>query len=887
MRQIAPLVVLLVMLMGSATVDAAIYRVGSCSGSTHATLDSAWNAVGEGTGHVINLCQGNHTSPALIPTERHQNITLKPLSDNAADTTLIASSGTLFVMSYQSYTVKNLTVKSHFTSQGAAKFINSIVTGNITATQGAIEITGGTVKGNVGTNGNSQKITLTNVTVTGDIDTKDTITVSNTTVNGNLSATNGVTAKTNSNITGNITTTYGPINIIDGTINGNVGTNGGSQPINLTNVTMTGGSITTAGNTITIKNSNLGNANSRIPIVTNNYVVAEGSTVWGDIKAGNWTGVQTITLDPDTIVYGYCDPRYGGGGKCQPNSGGDPGDGGSGGECDVQLQLSVANHRAGSSARVVLTANILTGDSGCFDGDRTVDFYSGTVNPATPAPGEPRAIRLGSTPIANTSPGTALTVNFSDNTANLSLLYPDAGLMRLHACYEGTCSFADFVARPAGFTLAVPANPGTVAADGSVFTTAGADFQVLVTAIGANGERLPNFGRELSPATVQLQTSLLAPAGGESPGLTGGFGGFGLNCAGDSATWGTACGIINWSEVGAIGITPRIAGGSYLNVGPDIVGPNSVDVGRFIPHHFTLDEAAIEHRPALACSPTSDFTYLGEDLSANFKLQARALNGSLTRNYSGNFARLPAHALNPAALYNGENLSSELSQQAAQTNWLLGTGDIKLTLQMKRTTSGTNFTPAGPWTGLQLGLQPRDADGVQLANDHLTLDLNNDGNNDHGLLGEADLRFGRLLLDNALGSELGPLQLPATAQYWNGSTWVNNTADSCTRLSLTTQVQLNGNLSGTTTVPVGSGSSQITSGDLQLNEGRGFIDFSAPGSAGYIDVELLLDAGSPKYPFLQDNLDADGNYDQNPRGRASWGLYRGNNSTILMLEAQP
>ena len=42
------------------------------------------------------------------------------------------------------------------------------------------------------------------------------------------------------------------------------------------------------------------------------------------------------------------------------------------------------------------------------------------------------------------------------------------------------------------------------------------------------------------------------------------------------------------------------------------------------------------------------------------------------------------------------------------------------------------------------------------------------------------LRYGRLYLQNAYGSELLALPIPVEAQYWNGSYYTVNTDDSCT-----------------------------------------------------------------------------------------------------------
>jgi len=57
---------------------------------------------------------------------------------------------------------------------------------------------------------------------------------------------------------------------------------------------------------------------------------------------------------------------------------------------------------------------------------------------------------------------------------------------------------------------------------------------------------------------------------------------------------------------------------------------------------------------------------------------------------------------------------------------------------------------------------------------------------------------GRIKVSNAYGSELLPLNLTATAQYYTANGWVNSISDSNTHLTLTA------------TYPVGSGNTAVT-----------------------------------------------------------------------------
>ena len=66
---------------------------------------------------------------------------------------------------------------------------------------------------------------------------------------------------------------------------------------------------------------------------------------------------------------------------------------------------------------------------------------------------------------------------------------------------------------------------------------------------------------------------------------------------------------------------------------------------------------------------------------------------------------------------------------------------------------------------------------------------------------------------------------------------------------------------------MGSGSSNITGdSELTLIDGQGRFVFAAPGSPGWVALELLLDETAVDYPlpFLRDDLDDDGAYDNDP-----------------------
>jgi MSHA biogenesis protein MshQ len=144
-------------------------------------------------------------------------------------------------------------------------------------------------------------------------------------------------------------------------------------------------------------------------------------------------------------------------------------------------------------------------------------------------------------------------------------------------------------------------------------------------------------------------------------------------------------------------------------------------------------------------------------------------------------------------------------------------------------------------------------------------------------------------MDGAVGSELAPLPLPLRTEYYDDATWRVNDGDSCSGLSLSGEVSLiassgdSGN--GADVVRIGAGTTAVQEpGPIALSSGRGTMTFSAPGDTGWVDARALLGA---EWPFLRDDLDDDGAFDDDPSARASFGLFDGNENRILLQEIPP
>lgn len=216
-------------------------------------------------------------------------------------------------------------------------------------------------------------------------------------------------------------------------------------------------------------------------------------------------------------------------------------------------------------------------------------------------------------------------------------------------------------------------------------------------------------------------------------------------------------------------------------------------------------ETALTSAQGIYRTAASAFTYIGEPMLLVTGLRAVNGTGNTTLNYawiagatSSTVSPDSWTALDPAT-------GSSLGLAAANVNgsaitpltglavtapsamgWQSGRAAVATTVYLPR-----NASPEGPYDGTRLGVFPKDQDGVTLAS--ASLDLNGDNINNPGgqfnssyerqLVAQTRLRYGRLSMSNAYGSEKLALPVPVVAQYWDSTLgWVTNALDSLTPL---------------------------------------------------------------------------------------------------------
>lgn len=579
--------------------------------------------------------------------------------------------------------------------------------------------------------------------------------------------------------------------------------------------------------------------------------------------------------------------------------------------------------------RAVKTNTTTRACEAALSGATTVNWGVQCNDPATCSSGN-RMTVTGSSAVAvagnangGSASSTAVPMTFDANgNAPFSFNYADVGRVTLLASKTAggtllaplTGSSNAFVVKPAGFVLsairctsytagdcatsaiASPGNnPGAASATGSAFLPAGKPFSATVTAVDANGNATPNYGREAAPEGVSLGATLVLPAGGNAPALTNpaAFGSF----SGGIATGSTFA----WPEVGIITLTPSVADGSYLGAG-NVTGTASGNVGRFTPAGFALGSPSITHRADQSCATASPFTYLDEAFQLGFTLTARSAAGATTQNYTGSFARLD---LGTAANFQLAGIAgttmfktgnARLALGSSAGTWSAGIASVTLTARALRAT-----TPDGPFDTAAFGIAPVDLDGTAMLSPDLDTDSPANGLDSVKVGGTIPLRHGRLRLQNAMGPQGRALNLPLTAQYWTGTAFTTNTLDSCTRIGAS---HLSfGNLRNVT-----AANAAMVGGPSTVTAGVGRIALAPPGSSGRAtyDVALALDSATPptdascfktaagwtpaKAATAGANLAAlrgawcGSTAASDPGARATWGLYRGADGVLYQRE---
>ena len=487
--------------------------------------------------------------------------------------------------------------------------------------------------------------------------------------------------------------------------------------------------------------------------------------------------------------------------------------------------------------------------------DRTINFYFGMmcINPAATAGIAPSFTAQASMPncIPNgtktwTTPGTGVLFRGGEasSAVGYSLNYNDVGMVEFYMVdsQSRTGSSGAFVFKPAQIALSGIAsggvtNPAAADANGAKFIRAGDLFSMTITALTSGGVKAPNFGKEGETFRIGVSAAI-DPATGAPfadmsnlPSLPMAFGSIIEGAASGSA--------FSWSEAGILRLTPGITSQNYLGRG-DVSG-TPVNVGRFVPHHFdtVVDEPMGSCAAAMNCPPGVGAAYSGQPFEV--EITARNSAGQAVQNYRGKFARTttltawdkpglgpapPAAVNNPPVLASGSNSLS--NGTAAPASFIAGTATLtnvayNFAHQFSSTAPrATNFV--APTT---IHIRAVDTDGVS-----------SDQASAATVEGAVRIVTGRLLVQNAYGSELLRLPVPLMAQYWSGDSdtgrWLNSVADDTSAITPAFEF-------GNCTLGLaGCALSAVSAAPFTLVDGGGVVRLNAPGAgkAGGADMKV-------------------------------------------------
>lgn len=557
--------------------------------------------------------------------------------------------------------------------------------------------------------------------------------------------------------------------------------------------------------------------------------------------------------------------------------------------------------------------------------------------------------------------------------------------VRVRVTYSGTtpavtsCSTDSFAIIPESFTMVAQdvdrstaftgAGPSRVLTSvdlsDTVFHNAGKPFTIMVTAF--NGAGTPIQTTNYSGAPV---ATISACSGSACTTSTGNLDLGVWTISGGAATTTTA----TYSEVGAFSLQVKDTNFASIDAldGTSVtrrtIASPVINVGRFVPDHFTLSSPVLINRSdlptcdlqttgSIAATSNSLFvasatafvvgdtilirgagvasldlssiitaisgntitlgtaagtavtsavtyrlamTYMDEAFGIAYTITAK--NGltvpTTTQFYTGSLAKSVV-SLVAENNNDGNNRAARLSTTAP--NWSNG---------MYVAASGTstkflrNAMPDGPYDALQIGVALTDVDGSVLNNLNMDAATNTNcislSNCTAFAIGSTRMRYGRLKLSSAHGSELLNLPIPMEAQYWNGTSFVRNLHDSCTNIAPANIIMNTYQKNLAPSSPCKTSASITGSAFLA---GRGDLRLAAPGNgnSGSVNLAVNLAGGSGSsctatgvseitsssavMPYLQGNwlTSTSTTYDQNPTSRATFGIHK-NGPVIYMRE---
>lgn len=516
----------------------------------------------------------------------------------------------------------------------------------------------------------------------------------------------------------------------------------------------------------------------------------------------------------------------------------------------------------------------------------TLTFYFGLacVNPTTNAgmratfsavtsPASTQLPLCSSNGVLTTSTSSGSVIFDSKNPSSRNAYtfnYPDVGIVEFYAynndnTYAGTAQSGQFVVKPSAIVLSVVErtsdgfdNPAPTASSGSRFVKAGQEFSMTIQSRNSAGAATLNFGRESSSTVYGTQSfSLLLGKGKDGsnadfanmdnlPALEGSFG---------AISGGTASGTnFTWSDVGILRLTPGIASGNYLGGGT--VAGTAVNVGRFYPDRFVTDvNGEMTCSTIMSCpNGITEATYSGQPFTVTVTAEDDA--GNTTMNYEGIWAQNVAVTARSAAGGGTQNPNGALNIDTPTTGF--DNGSVKLQPGSKPYYALTNpYSYGAPralnWTApTTIYLRATESSGTDAVTSQTT-----------ATEGGIHVLNGRLAIPSYVGPETVVAPLNLNAQFWTGSKWLDNTADSISSFTPSGNLTFEscaGNLAAACSLTAVNPSTALTmaNGSLWLRlqkpnaTGRGMLRINGPSWLPTTRAQLVFGSRKPTVDYIRE-----------------------------------
>lgn len=380
--------------------------------------------------------------------------------------------------------------------------------------------------------------------------------------------------------------------------------------------------------------------------------------------------------------------------------------------------------------------------------------------------------------------GTSIPLSWDANgNSYFTVGYKDAGEININASLTNptatgstTLISKPYMLQAYNVNTDIICNNGTIMSSNTnqKFCPSGTPFNIKIRGYATDGTILPNFGKESVVQQFVINGSLISPTGGNVGNLTdtttntSGLLTTGITVNNNQQCSGTNCYSLNslsWDNVGQISLSVNLAN-SYFGAGILSNAPY-LPIGRFYPYAFTATQGNIINRSDVNCTTPSTFTYMNEPFQSLITLTAINQQGNPTTNYNSNYFNPTNFSSWGLTANNGNNLTNRINFLSETGSWNNGVLNAILNLDFIR-----NTTPDGPYNNVNLNINPIDSDGVSINN-----------NQTNYLLGTTNFYFGRLMINNAVGSDILPLPIKVQTQYYNQYGFTTNQQDNCTQLN--------------------------------------------------------------------------------------------------------